>query len=279
MLWTSCYLGAALACFNNLSAKKALTLIASSLGAAIVGNIARAFLLLMLEVGRRHLHSAQIPSWLHEAIGGSVFVLVCVSIAALSWFLGQGKTMPALPKVVFRLEPWARPQNAFCLILLLLSALLPLISTGGQAVCLNTKTKASWPQTFEGQALSPLPLSDEETRFAQGFPGNIAKFSCGGKTLIFRWLTRETRQLHPSSDCFKGNGYKVSALPTYLDAAGNRWGCFQAQRGGQKLMVTERITDDRDGNWTDVSHWYWAALMKQTRGPWLSITAVAPDAR
>ncbi len=71
-----------------------------------------------------------------------------------------------------------------------------------------------------------LPLSDREQRFVSGFPGRIARFTDGKREIIVRWVTRETRMLHPAADCFRGMGYAIRPLPIYIDERGRHWGSF-----------------------------------------------------
>jgi hypothetical protein len=49
-------------------------------------------------------------------------------------------------------------------------------------------------------------------------------------------------------------------------------GCFDASRGGTRLRVCESIRDSAGGEWTDVSSWYWAALLGRSSGPWWATT-------
>ncbi len=130
-----------------------------------------------------------------------------------------------------------------------------------------------WPATFAGRELKPLPLSPREERFVADFPGRIARFTDGQREIIIRWAARETRTLHPASDCFKGVGYSIRPLPLVTDESGARWSVFQATMNGESLRVRERVYADGGGqSWTDVSSWYWQALMGKTTGPWWAVT-------
>lgn len=133
---------------------------------------------------------------------------------------------------------------------------------------------AGWPTEWESQPLREVPLSEREIRFNQNFPGRIAKFTDGRREFILRWVTEGTRQLHPSSDCFRGLGYSVHPEPAILDAQQARWSCFAATRGNLRLRVRERISDQLGAEWTDVSAWYWSVLLQQTSGPWLAVTII-----
>jgi hypothetical protein len=81
--------------------------------------------------------------------------------------------------------------------------------------------------------------------------------------------------LHPSSDCFRGGGFDVTWQPLITDADGNRWSTFTASKAENKFVVHERIYDGQGANWTDISSWYWAALLGKTHGPWWSVVEIA----
>lgn len=132
----------------------------------------------------------------------------------------------------------------------------------------------AWPTHFQGQALSPVALSNAERTTLGGFPGAVARFSDGERDIVMRWVTQATRQLHPAADCYQGLGYDVQAARVLLDGDGTQWRCFTATRKGGVREVCEQLKD-RDGQrWTDVSSWYWAAVLGRTEGPWL-VTTVA----
>lgn len=128
-----------------------------------------------------------------------------------------------------------------------------------------------WPASFEGAALTQLPLSPIEERFGQNFPGRLGRFSDGRREIILRWVASATRKLHPAADCFKANGYTLVPLPLSVKD-GERWSGFSAARGKQKFEVRERIVDATGKQWSDVSAWYWAVQLGQTTGPWWAVT-------
>lgn len=128
-----------------------------------------------------------------------------------------------------------------------------------------------WPASFEGRALTQLPLSAIEERFGQNFPGRVGRFSDGKREVILRWVAEGTRKLHPSGDCFKANGYQLTARPVTIKGE-ERWAGFLATRGTRRFDVRERIVDATGGQWSDVSAWYWAVQLGRTSGPWWAIT-------
>lgn len=152
-----------------------------------------------------------------------------------------------------------------------IAALLPMIE---RSVAKARFDFPGWPAQWEGQPIRQIPLSEWEENFNNKFPGQTGKFTDGGRELILRWVTKGTRQLHSSSDCFRGMGYAVTPQPAMLDHGGARWSCFTATRGQLRLLVRERITDEHGHQWTDVSAWFWSVLLRQTEGPWLAATVI-----
>lgn len=145
--------------------------------------------------------------------------------------------------------------------------------SGSQVAIGDNQT--NWPTVYEGEKLRPVPLSGSEEEFARNFPGKIAVFQTDKQTIIFRRVNQATRQLHPAADCYRASGFKITNLPRQTDQAGINWNVLDAQKGTRRLEVRERIFDDKGQNYTDVSHWYWAAFWGQTKGPWWSITTVS----
>jgi hypothetical protein len=130
-----------------------------------------------------------------------------------------------------------------------------------------------WPEEFEGYPLDSIPLSSREQLFAREFPGEIARFTAGSTQLVARWVRRASRQVHPASDCLRGVGFEIDPKPLRVDRSGVRWGCMEARRRTERLLVCERIYDQEGQSWSDVSSWYWAAILGRTQGPWMALTA------
>jgi hypothetical protein len=155
----------------------------------------------------------------------------------------------------------------------LLAALLPFLPTGRSRAD-TQHAFPGWMDQWDGEALRPLPLSEREKRFSAGFPGKVARFTDGRRQYVIRWVSRETRQLHPAADCFRGSGYAVRPTGMQIDEQSRRWGCFEAARPAEKLRVCEHIFDGSGNAWTDVSAWYWAAALENSDGPWWAVTIV-----
>ncbi len=136
----------------------------------------------------------------------------------------------------------------------------------------------AWPATYDGRTLTFLPLSPREHTFAEGFPGRMARFTDGSRELVVRHVREATRRLHPASDCYRGLGYEIEPRPLRHDANGQPLGCFTARKGGDRQIVCEGLRD-ADGNaWSDVSQWYWDALLGRSRGPWWSVVIAQAEA-
>jgi hypothetical protein len=156
----------------------------------------------------------------------------------------------------------------------LLAALVPFMAVGAASPAAPTQF-GRWPAEFNGQPLARLELTEDEKGFVRGFPGEIARFTDGDNEIIIRWVEKETRKLHPAADCLKGSGYSVSPIPVREDAEGNFWGCVKAKKDGKSLDVCERVFDSDGHSWSDVSSWYWAAVLGRTDGPWWAMTVAS----
>jgi len=131
-----------------------------------------------------------------------------------------------------------------------------------------------WPAEWEGRPLLALPLSETEAQWSRNFPGQVGKFSDGRRELLIRWVTRGTRQLHSSTDCFRGLGYSLTTEPAMVDLQGRRWSCFTAVLGDRRFLLRERIADEHGNQWTDVSAWFWSVVLGQSSGPWWAVAVV-----
>ena len=152
---------------------------------------------------------------------------------------------------------------------------VPWLSTPPKAA---TTRDVSWPTEFEGAPLHPVAMLPGEETLMRDFPGRMARFSDGRRHIVMRLIERDTRQVHHATECIKALGYDVEARPNVVDAAGRQWGAFSARRGDQRLLVRERFYEvDGAGSWTDVSAWYWAALLRRSTGPWWAVLVAEAD--
>ena len=273
MLWFGIFLAAFLALFYRLSNAKTVAVFTSAFLIIVLGNVFRASALFYIEA-----EIVNAPEFMHEAIGVFSFVFVALGIVFVSQFwqtipcfaFGKNTATESL-KSKLKFIPVKLPA------ILLLSAcafaaLAPLwFSSEKKSVTVRAQNFRAFPQTFEGLALTELPLSEREKFFLEDFPGTVGRFSDGKREIVVRFVTEATRKLHPATDCFRAIGYQTKPLPLRVDGEGKRWSCFSARKSNEDLNVCERIYDKAGNEWTDVSAWYWAAL-SETDGEWSAIT-------
>ncbi|ADO68898.1 archaeosortase/exosortase family protein [Stigmatella aurantiaca] len=78
MLWVGLFLAVTLACLLRLGTRRTLLTCGLAVGAILLGNALRVCALTLVEGG--HLAG---PSWLHDGVGVTSFIPVCLSIAAI----------------------------------------------------------------------------------------------------------------------------------------------------------------------------------------------------
>lgn len=161
----------------------------------------------------------------------------------------------------------------------LCAAVVPALLPAELTLAAKSADPPRWPTHFQGRVLTELPLSERERTFLAGFPGSVARYTDGERDIVMRWVTRPTRLLHPAEDCYRGLGYEVSEPRVVADGDAARWRCFRATRQADAREVCEQLQDQEGRRWTDVSAWYWAALLKKSDGPWLVTTASIGSAR
>jgi hypothetical protein len=157
--------------------------------------------------------------------------------------------------------------------------LIACLIAGGVPLLPNSKTPVDaaasfpgWPESIEGRSLQQLPLTEREKRFEQEYPGRFGRFTDGRREILLRFVAERTRKLHPTSECYKANGYTVDPLAVWVDAQGVSWGAFKITRNGETNWIYERVYNDYGDSFTDVSAWYWAAILDKTQGPWWYLT-------
>jgi hypothetical protein len=88
-----------------------------------------------------------------------------------------------------------------------------------------------------------------------------------------RWVAAPTRQLHPAAQCFRGAGYRIEPTPM-KEVGDDATACFHAFKAGRTYQVCETIEASDGQRWSDVSAWYWSALMSQSGIYWWSRVTV-----
>ena len=182
-------------------------------------------------------------------------------------------------KLSDRLRRWAQAQWPCALTATLLwCAMLPLAGSVRTAAASDSAAPAAdeWPREWRGRPLQPLARSAVEARFAERFPGRIARFRIAdaGEELVLREVQRPTRMLHPAADCWRGIGWRIGTTQLVRDDETSLWRCFEATQAGERVRVCERIVDANGLGFTDTSAWFWAASLGQSVGPWQAVTRV-----
>lgn len=292
MLWVSLYLAATMSSIKRLSLVCSLKLFALAVLAAVAANAMRVSSLFYVEAGVVPL-SGPWHTFVHSGVGVVAFVataaVLILGITRVSRGdqptshieTSHGANPPVLATVRSRLQfdKWnsgfrqhLMPALFGTFVLLsIVSAAVPIVVKPAAPISIS-ETFQGWPTEFEGLPMKPVQLSPLTARFADGFPGKIGVFSSGDKRIVCRWVTVATRQLHSSSSCYKWSGYEIKWLPELIDQANNKWARFEATKGDEKLLVRERLFDVAGGSWTDVSSWYWSAVLKQSRSPWWCVS-------
>lgn len=309
MLWVGSYTAALLSYLNGASAPRTLANGAAAALIVFAANVLRNVALFFPEAGL-----IDAPALTHDAVGLAAFALALMPILWLTqWRTASPATVVAplpAPRAVSPLTARVRaPYVGACLAAAVVPFAVSVLArdeAGAAPVRSAAQAAIDWPTTFRGQPLAQLALTPLEARFAQRFPGVIARFAAGREVLVLRHVTQPTRQLHPAVDCFRAAGFASSAPRASIDDDGRAWSCFIATRDGERLRVCERITEafhaqafhaqvtdaqvkDSKVNsrqvadplahtaqaWTDVSAWYWAAL-RAPAGPWWAITVITP---
>lgn len=240
----------------------------------LAGNVVRNSVLVALEGAGR----APAP-WVHDALGLLVLAAVC---AGISRAMGRatpgevsaspaGLSMPWLERWLANRFVHRIAHKALFGIVMTVCALAAVAPASLPAQAFH-----EWPSTWDGAPLRPLALSEVEHRFAQRFPGAIARMTDGQAVFVLRHVASPTRMLHPAADCYRALGYRVTQVRLEDDAQQRRWRCFSAARKhGETLRVCERIVDADGRAFTDTSAWYWAAAAGQSQGPWQAVTVAS----
>ncbi len=282
LLWFCSYVAAVLASACRLRVFGTVLLVAVAVPAALIGNVMRVTALFFLETGVLGIPADSVMAeWFHQATGLVSFLATATLIVLVAqrlktrWVVAFNRVAghPAVQYLPVRKSE----QMAWGMLFLtcLVAGILPLISIRPEANPVKTVVFPGWPEYFEGRKLKPIRQSEEAVRFQSGFPGAVAVFDAEGQRVILRWVTRETRQVHPSSDCYRALGYDIKWLPAFIGKAQERWNCFAATRERDRLFVRECVFDCHFASvCSDVSAWYWSAVTHKTNPPWWVVTIV-----
>jgi len=314
MLWFALFIGAVLSSVLELSFINSAAVLSSAVLAALLGNVLRITSLFFIEAKVLPIEASH-EQFIHQSVGAVSFAIAAGVTVFVARLFGKDRErfyseplspesnsmarisevqdIPEFAKTVGPKESAAQEKHekeegkdfpkkktltmrsivffALCAV----ACLTPLVLPRNAENLVSTRAFPGWPKEYRGAALESVPPQKADLAFYQEFPGKIQCFKQGARRVILRWVAKPTRQLHPSSDCFRGSGFDVTWQPLIIDADGNRWSTFTARKAENKLVVHERIYDGEGANWTDISSWYWAALLGKTHGPWWSVVEIA----
>ncbi len=266
MLWAGAYAASVLGCILPLRWKRSLLCVTAALLLLVAGNGWRTAALFFSESGLLEL-----PSDAHDGIGFLIFLLVLAAVSAI-WI--RAARFEPLPEFFAPSATTAhRSFFAVACALALTATFLPERAPSEP----NLQAFGGWPTVYEGQRLTEEPAPPELAEFYRHFPGKVAYFRSGSTRYVFRFLTAPTRRLHPARQCYRASGYDTSHERSCRREDGQRYGCFTARRGTDAVRVSERLYDASGASWTDVSAWYFAAMLGDSQGPWWSVTIAEPD--
>ena len=276
MLWLGSYCAALFSWWQDADAHRTLVNGLVTAGLVFVANVLRNVVLFFPESGL-----VAWPAWSHDAVGVLAFALAIAPSIAFAQSRAQSSPAVVETRSGCGVATSSAAHLFFvgaCLLAAVVPALArvsPVSTTGAPDVSAEPVLRhVEWPTHFRDRPLTQLALTPLELRFASRFPGAIARFTDGQQIVIARALAAPTRMLHPASDCFRGAGFATTAARAAVGTDGVRWNCFEARRGTERARVCDRIEDGSGRSWTDVSAWYWAALM--SAGPWRAWTVVTP---
>lgn len=273
MLWTGMYLSLTISGLFRFGSAKTLLFAAGSICVVILANAVRSAALFYMETG-----IIDMPQYCHEAAGvcvfaaaGAIILRMGIALKTTAIFGEAGSSECPAPKAQ---KLSSRPATAFYVTACSLACFAPQFSSTGEIPVYAEFP--GWPAHFEGKHLTQLDISEKEKIFEKDFPGRMAKFTDGERILIMRWVHKETRKLHPASDCFRAVGYKVYPASALRGPDSAVWSGFRASRDDESIRVLERIQDIRGRTWSDVPSWYWSAFFGKSIGPWWSVTMIYP---
>ncbi|WP_280153693.1 exosortase Q [Piscinibacter sp. XHJ-5] len=265
MVWMAYFCACAVALFTGIDDRRLLRRLPWTGAIVLLGNVLRNSVLVALEA------RGDVAAAAHQGVGLVVLAAVCTAVAALVVRApGAALARPLRGgSAACGTDGW----RALFVGVAISCALLPLAHTSPAPM---SRAGSESPIEWEGRELRPLALTAVEQRFADRFPGRIARLTDGEQVLVWREVTAPTRMLHPATDCYRGLGYRIEQARLERDGEERLWRCFVAERDGMRLRVCERIVDARGQAYTDASSWFWAAQLGQSTGPWQAITLARP---
>lgn len=271
MIWVAAIFCAAITCWIGLDNTRFLKLVQWTSLWVFIGNVLRNFVLFLFEsrIWRG-------PVWFHDAIGLLIFVGVLALVYRRALGLNPdvgGRCLAEVKGVVWRRGAFV---SMFGYVSICIMVTFVHVTEGSveESSDISSLSEDDWSWFVVDSSWQEVPLTGFESRYSELFPGRIASFKNGDRSLILREVDRPTRMLHSAKDCYQAMGYQVKSMPIVKKMDGTFWSRSSAERGGDSVVIRERIISMDGQSWTDVSSWYWSAVMGKSRGAWYSITEV-----
>jgi hypothetical protein len=131
-----------------------------------------------------------------------------------------------------------------------------------------------WPALLP-PGWSQVALDPTEAAYTERFPGRVARFQNGQQQLVVRYIEQPSRRVHPSSHCLAASGYDLQPAPMGADGP-HQVGAWIATRGAQRMRVEEWVVSADGQQHSDVTAWFWSAILGYSRGPWVAYTRSTP---
>ncbi len=293
-LWFASYLSLIMAFFSKANLTKTMSIVLFGGLAALIANVFRAVLISLISVNG--FSSLAQNTIVHQGIGAIMFCLVAFLI--LKFYrsyqnksegkllavpdtnrISAGKMSTDRELATVNINGTSiRYVNLCYFLICFVAAGVPFASGKQIADFQSTQLSPVFDQLLQTYDKNPLfkkvALSEQERQFQVNFPGKIDKYGDGQTQLILRRVYLPTRQLHPIIDCLRGEGYRLISESISKDSDNIYWNELLVEINGHRFLVNERILDETGSSWVHVSDWYWASLLGQTKGPWLSITKI-----
>ena len=266
MLWFALFIGAVLTAVLELSLSSSILVLGSAVFAALFGNVLRVTSLFFIAAKVINIDPSQ-EHFIHQAVGVVAFAIAAGITVLIAKLVADKKSAPdgevhdrqenlpdfAVPasgseaaspaesQPPTRISLFRNKRFIALVVSALIAAITPVAFARSIDNSISTRDFPGWPEKYDGATLQPVPPSEADTAFYNDFPGKIQCFSLGAKRVIIRWVAKPTRQLHPSSDCFRGLGYDINYEPLITDKNGIRWSNFTARKEGRSFFAHESI--------------------------------------
>ncbi|MDR1915967.1 MAG: exosortase/archaeosortase family protein [Synergistaceae bacterium] len=290
-------LAAGAAIIFRLNWRKTLIMLFAGVLCALSANASRAALLYAGYAGMLNFQFQRFES----TTGLFCYTASAILLTALAFFLAKSMETLSMDETERKTSILSKKRtSAIALLYIAICssvALASAIPSGRHAPERIQDISVTWPSSWGGRTLIPASPDPETEKFWRDF-GAYREFKMiNGDTadgwfpkydrIVFRYVDKATRLLHPAEDCFRGAGYEIEYQPVQIDEAGREWSGFVCEKSGVRQNVLQCVISVPNGDlrevendltartWADVSSWYWhAALPGGDKSAALAITYI-----